>query len=528
MENRKKTTVTTGEILYWLFFGSLLFAKGIGLYDGQAIFKLVLVFAGACFLFKLAIEKYTLAEMLRVIGVIAFTAATYLISGEKGLLLYGMMMAGMKYVNVKRLFTMGTILWTIAFFCIIVSSLFHMEDTVYKVHEKLGLGHIFRWSLGYPHPNVLQISYLILAIFIIYCLGEHFRIRHAIYLLAGGLWVFLYSISYTGIAVLFCLLSGRIYLYFRKKLNMVEKVLLQMILPLCVTASLIAPVALKGRAFEIVNKLLSTRLLLGKLYLIPENISLFGKRYAEISNEVLTLDNSYLFAFITYGIIPFTFLVAATFYMLHAYLKKDRYLEVLIMVTIVVGGLTEPFLYNTSFKNLSFLFMGSLMFEMESNGKLRSILPEKWTGSFNREFLIPQTEGCKIKEKAYQIIKPVFCKVICGVAGAGLLFLTVNVAVSYPQGYVVSRKDCSGLTEEKHFYQEKSTDYDDYTKMKSFENGDEVEFFSGNIVKMERFRNSISGIIFGFMVGYVFMAEVSIIKNKNKKLMGNNRKDNQC
>ena len=223
MENAEKVTVSVGEILYWLFFGSLLFAKGIGFYDGQAVFKLVLVFACLCLLAKLTIEKYTVPEMLRMAAVIGLTGFTYVVSGEKGLLLYGLMMVGMKYVNTKRLFVIGAILWATAFLGVTITSLFHMEDTVYKVHAKLGMGHIFRWSLGYPHPNVLQVSYLVLAIFIIYLLGDKFKIKHALWLFAGNCLVFLYSVSYTGFAVFMCLLIGRIYLMYRKKLNIFEK-----------------------------------------------------------------------------------------------------------------------------------------------------------------------------------------------------------------------------------------------------------------------------------------------------------------
>ena len=53
--SNKTLDVKLGEILYWLFFFSLFFAKGIGLYDGQTIFKIILVFAVVCLGFKLLI-----------------------------------------------------------------------------------------------------------------------------------------------------------------------------------------------------------------------------------------------------------------------------------------------------------------------------------------------------------------------------------------------------------------------------------------------------------------------------------------
>ena len=363
MESTGRIETGLGEILYLFFFGSLLFAKGVGFYDGQLIFKLVLIFALGCLALKLAIEGYTLTEILGMTFIIALTGMTYVISGEKGMLLNGLMMIGMKNVSRKRVFTVGAGLWIIAFLGVTISSLFHMEDTVYKVHSKLGMGHIFRWSLGYPHPNVLQVSYIVLAIFMIYLLGDAFKLKHGVLLFVGNCLVFLYSVSYTGFIMFMCLLLGRIYLLFRKRLCSVEKVLLQMVFPGCVLVSLLAPIKLSEKWFRMLDKLLSHRLELAWWYLKPEYISLWGRRLSEITSEARTMDNAYLFAFITYGIIPFVILCIATMYMIYRYLKKDDYLEALVILSIAVGGLTEPFLYNTSFKNLSFLFMGALLFE---------------------------------------------------------------------------------------------------------------------------------------------------------------------
>ena len=113
-------------------------------------------------------------------------------------------------------------------------------------------------------------------------------------------------------------------------------------------------------------------------------------------------------------------------------------------------------------------------------------------------------------------MKPAFYKVICGVAGACLLVLILNTFVSYPEGYVVPRKDCAGLTKEMHYYDEQNTAYDNYKKMGSFQDGDEVEYFSGNIVKMEKIRDDISGMLFGFLIGYVLSREIGIIIDQKK------------
>ena len=513
-----------GEILYWLFFGPLLFAKGIGLYDGQTVFKLVLIFAAACLLLKLSLDKYTTAEMLWIFGIIALTAVTYIMSGEKGMLLYGMMMVGMKYVDMKKVFLVGAVLWTIAFLAVTLTSLFHMEDTIYKVHDKLGLGHIFRWSLGYPHPNVLQVSYIILAIFIIYLLGDNFRLKHAFWLFAGNMLVFLYSVSYTGLIVFLCLIFGRIYLLFRKKLCWLEKILIQMIFPVCVLLSLLVPVTINvnGKWFKLLNKIFSQRLELGWLYLIPENISLWGRRLSEITNKSKTMDNAYLFAFITYGVIPFVLLCAATMYMLYQYLKKDKYLEALIIVSIIVGGITEPFLYNTSFKNLSFLFMGALIFGNRKGKREWRVIPwEKFSSGIRERQLQIKTGSIRaFTERLRRIFQAEKKKVLVGIFGALLLCLMANIFITYPEGYVVYRADCSDISQEKQYYEEKNPAYASYKKMHPFAEGEEIEYFSGNIVKMEKVRNNISGIVAGYVIGF----GVTGIWEEYGKAMGQSRR----
>lgn len=509
----KKEKFHIGELLYFLFFGSLLFAKGIGLYDGQTVFKLVLVFAIACLLLKIAIEKYTAFEYFKMFTVVGLTVVTYLMSGEKGLLLYGLMMVGMKYINMKRIFTLGTVIWIVAFLSVTVSSLFHMGDTVYKVHSKLGMGHIFRWSLGYPHPNVLHVSYLILAVFIIYILEDRFKIKHAVWLFWGNCLIFLYSVSYTGFAVFMCLLAGRLYIYYRKKLSYFEKVLLQLIFPICVLLSLVAPIAITGKAFHILNQLLSTRMELAWHYLKPEYLSLFGLRLADITTEALTMDNAYLFAFITYGIIPFTVLFLATVYMIYRYLKADRYIETLIIITIAIGGVTEPFLYNTSFKNLSFLFMGALLFLNREDKRKRGwgLFP-KW----NKNIEINMMKVTEYRKKMQELVATNKTKYVGGLLGAVLLYTITYIYMDYPSGYVVYRTDCADLTKNKNYYEEANPDYQEFQKMEEFEEGEEIEYFSGNIVKMEVVRNGVSSIIVGYGLGYGLTVNLLVVQRRKK------------
>ena len=501
--------VTLGEILYWLFFGSLFLAKGLGFYDGQAVFKLILVFALGCLLVKLCIEKYTLAEYFRILFVVVLTGITYLTSGEKGLVLCGLMMIGIKYVDVTRVFKLGTVIWAFSFAAITISSLFRMEDTVFKVHDKLGLGHIIRWSLGYPHPNVLQVSYFVLAILILYVLGERFRPKHALWLFAGNLLTFLYSVSYTGFIIFMALIIGRLYLYYRKRLCIVEKGLLFLIYPVCALLSLLAPVKITGELFVFLNKLLSTRMELGWRYLKPQNYSLFGLRVAEITDASHTMDNAYLFAFIAYGIVPFAILSLGIMYAMFYFLKKDKYLEVLIIAAILVGGLTEPFLFNTSFKNLAFLFGGTLLFG-NAKGRKEYAIASKW----NKEIALPVDKVEVLTNKLKEAIRFDRRKCLAGVMIAVICCVALQMFLTYPKGYVFDRAECADITKDFKYYEEENPAYEGYVRVGEFETGDMIEYFSGNIVKMEQARHIVISLVLGYAVGYLVVGTYATFRKK--------------
>lgn len=510
--NEKILKIKLGEILYWLFFGSLFLAKGLGFYDGQAVFKLILLLALTCLFLKICMESYTVSEYLKIIFILLLTGVTYLNSGEKGLVLCGLMMIGMKYVNEKRVFQIGTVIWSASFLFVTLTSLFHMEDTVYKVHSKLGLGHIFRWSLGYPHPNVLQVSYFILAVLIIYVLGERFKPKHALWLFAGNCLVFLYSVSYTGVIIFMVLILGRLYLYYRKKLSILEKGFLVLLYPVCVLMSLLAPVKMYGKWFDFFNKLLSTRMELGWWYLKPQNFTWFGLRVAEITDASRTMDNAYLFAFIAYGIIPFAVLSLGIMYATCYFLKKDQYMEALIITAIVIGGLTEPFLFNTSFKNLAFLFGGTLLFQGKK-GRREFSLASKW----NKEIPIPIHKIAELKAFMKRVISLNKKKCIAGAAGAVLLCIALQVFKAYPEGYVLHREVCADITKDFKYYEEENEVYADYKRVGIFQNGDLIEYYDGNIVRVEKLRDLAAAIVLGYAVGYFLTGAYCELADKKKR-----------
>lgn len=517
MEKDKR--ITTEEILYCLFFGLLFFAKGVGLYDGQTIFKVLLILSVLVLGLKIMMGSYSIKEIILMSFIIFVTGLTYIVSGDKGMLLYGFMIIGLKNVSLKRLLKFALVVWCIAFICLWLVSLTHMEDTMYRVAGKLGFEHIFRWSMGYAHPNVLHITYLVLTALILLVSGKNISWKHYAGLALGNLFVFLYSVSYTGVLIVFLLLAGRIYLQARRKINLFEKALLGSAFPICIVLSLISPVVLSGKAFEILNKILNTRLSLAKHYLTPEYISLFGTRLSDITTQHWTMDNAYVFALIGYGIIPFCLICAVFFYLIYVLLKQNRTLEALIVIILLVAGLTEPFLFNTSFKNIAFLYLGNMIFEKLSYKQDRTFCIWK---RGNREYDINLD---KQKEKCYNLKLLVQKKksvILAGIAAGAFLALSVyQITVDLPEGYVVRRSYCEDISEDITLFEPNDMQYNGYYYMENFEQGVEIEAFTGDIVRMEYIRGNIMSLVLGSNIGLA----VALIILSLKGNLHNGKKD---
>ena len=195
----------------------------------------------------------------------------------------------------------------IGFVPLVVLTATHVLDCSYKVHVRPLVGHVVRWAMGYAHPNVAHVSYLIMVIFIVYLLDKRFSWKACVGLMLGNLYMLLYTGDQTGFLVVSFYLALNIYLMYRKNLGTIEQFLVQCIFPVAVMVSLIAPVVLEDGTtiFNILNKLTNTRLRLSQYFLNKQPPTLFGVRMNDLITPYKTMDNSYVFAFLTYGVVVF-------------------------------------------------------------------------------------------------------------------------------------------------------------------------------------------------------------------------------
>lgn len=126
-----------------------------------------------------------------------------------------------------------------------------------------------------------------------------------------------------------------------------------------------------GNEFAVkLNHALSTRLLLQKNAFAERSITLFGQKiiWRNESGIYIGIDNSYLYHLFNYGIIVFTFTIAAYCYMIKIAIKNGDYCFVLVAMIILINALVEPYLID--FKYNFFVFYPVLFAGKKYNAKV--------------------------------------------------------------------------------------------------------------------------------------------------------------
>ncbi len=498
--------ITIQEACYYGFFILLSLAKGLGFYEGQKLFLLLVAPALVLGFLKILLTPYTKRQAALQIILWALVAVVYYESREIAIFFVAFTVLGLKDISVKKVFYIALWVWAVCAVALSAVSFFFLEHTVYRVHAKMGLGHIFRWSLGFTHPNILHITYLLLCALVILNWEEKYGFKEYFLLLAGNFLVFLYSISYTGFGITLVLLTAALYVKFRPRFCILEKALANLVLPVCLILSFVLPFYLYDHPIcgyvQKLNFMLNTRIWLAEQFLRSEYRSLFGADISRIVKSSMTLDNSYVWCYINYGLIPTGIILLGYFILLFYDTYKQRTRELVILVCFLGAGWTEPLLFNTSFKNITLLFLGAFLFlkkEGEREYCLLSRMPERW--KYVKVPLLGLPDRMLIRVRAVYMIKR--GRIRCA-AAAGVLFGVLLCALLYqvPEGYVVQRFYTDGM-QETSVYLESGEDpaYEGYRVMNYKDADTPMQIVSGNAVKLETVRYYVGSALIGGLLG---------------------------
>lgn len=493
--NAQHEKMRLDEILYYMFFCILFAAKGIGMSWGEPLFMLCMAVALLCFAGKMLLTEYSLREWIVMLCLTGLGIVIWNRSGEQAALFAFLVIIGMKNIPVKRLMKVCFVIWSAAFFFSAALGILHIHDGVVVVHQKLGLGPVIRWSWGLTHPNVLHVSYLIWVMLFIYvCSLSGKRLwKASAALFLGNIFVFLYSISYTGVLIVTGYLILNLYLDARKRLSAAEKGLLECILPFCVIFPIAGPFLTHGKVFDFFNDLLSTRFALVKMFFTDFKLSLFGTaaRY-ENTTAHLTLDSSFAYMQMLYGIVAFALFMAGYVLIIHRFIRRGRKKELAIVLAVCAAGITEQFLFNLSFKNLTFFFLGELLFDLlaPKKGENDMWCRERSLLGLGGYMEYPENLLECLQNGAFRIWKQ---KKIAaaGFAVGAMAALICAFVIQMPDSVYVNR----GLTEYRNKEEEGFLNLeqvsDNFNSMVIGYEGPDVGMycFEGNIIRLEWIRN---------------------------------------
>ena len=518
------------ETLYFSFFILLSVTKGLGLYEGQKLFVLLVVPALICGFLKVILSPYTRHQWVTVLILLLITVVVYYQSLEPGILFIMFMILGMKDISPKKVFRLGLWVWTLCSVFLCTVSFFRIEHTVYRVSDKLGLGYIMRWSLGFTHPNTFHITYFALCAYIIHELEDRYKFKHFILLMIGNVLVFFYSVSFTGFGIVTVLLVGELYVTFRPRFNLLEKILVNMVLPLIIFVSFVLPLLLHvpgyAEVLQKLNALVNTRINVASNYLVPECMSLFGVRMSYLAQiqSYLSIDNSYIWAFIHYGVVPFTLFMLAYLVLIADYTKKQKTRELVMIICFLGAGITEQLLFNTSFKNVTLLFLGELLFRQKDGVGEYYLIPAltQKTDELYSAMSAKVEKGIRLVEKLPSMFETVWVshrrRVMAGIAAGALLgIILCGICYTQPKGYIVPRRN-TDWREKVSVYLTSAKDpvYEGYRIMNYRDVETPMQIVEGNAVVLETVRYYMGSAMIGGLTGCLVCVGTMIIKDRKR------------
>lgn len=361
---QKNKSIKLSELFFILFLVLMFVMKGFGLYEGQLIYTILFLIAFGCLAMKVLLTPMTYFEWLVIVVLGVLVLIMNRMSGEKGPLIILAIVVGMKGISLMRVAKIGTVTFGISMFVKIMYHFLFLANSGFNQAPKLGMNRCLRWALGYAHPNTVAISYLALVIMIVYWLDDQYDWKYFVLLNFGNLFLNFFCLSYTGMLMTcgYLVLS-----YIAVHCEVKSKILyglMECVFPACILFSVLIPFVLPDSVMVYLKANLGTihsRLKLARMFFTHENVSLWGVNVATLTDNRFTLDNSYLYCFIFNGMIAFGFISLGYVFLIHGYVKERKQKELAIIFILLIAGIMEPFLFNSSFKNFSIFFLGAYL-----------------------------------------------------------------------------------------------------------------------------------------------------------------------
>lgn len=519
-ESQLNISFSLQEVLYVLFLLSTMGAKAIGLTEGQIPFTVALILGSLAIFLKIIISEYSVLEFCVHMTLIALGIVVYVNTHHCEAFFAVLMIVGMKDMSLNRACKTASFIWIACFLITILRSLFGILPGYIGVQQKLGMDSaVIRYSLGYTHPNVLHMTYLVIVMLLLYSLkldGKRLLMT-SVGLMLGNAFVFLYSLSYTGVICVSIYLLLNLYLRFRKRISMFEMLLAVLSQVGAILFMIVFPYVLSGNIRELLNKLLNYRFDMVTSMFGNNPARLFGT-LSPVLNGGHTLDCSYAYMIMFHGIIAFALFVMAFVGELVVLLKKDDREGAALIWTLSVSGIAEQYIANLSFKNIGYFFIGDFV-NRTVLSRISKKDPQKKFSLLktSKEFSMKSLNSL-IAE--IRIFKEKICfKMIFFLSfGVAILSMIVTLFVfETPKHFysvVGSREPESGILREYHREDEL---FENVIIVGNPTENCVVEEIRWADLGLEKPRALVGAFIMGFVWGFIVLAIVSFVFRKNDR-----------
>lgn len=350
------------ELLFYAFVITMFITKGLGIYDGMSLYKVLFVISFIFIFIKILFDEYTLLEIASISFLVILSFVINRVSGEKGPLIISAVIVGMRNVPLKRTMKVGLLSFGSS---ALLNAFIYMFRTpnvnAYLRTARLGISKSFAWDLGHPHPNTTSIVYLTLVALFLLSIDKQYKLKQVLLLTLGNLIVYYYCASNTGLITCEILIVSA---YILKMLKYIPNWLGRLFhigYPACVLFSCIFPWIISN---DLLNYLhdnylsLYGRIIQTREFVTSGNLKVFGVNVANITDSKYVIENSFLYCVVFNGLLFFILISLGYVYCVYKYIKQKRYMEVCITMCFLLEGILEPFLFNTSFKNVTIFFIG--------------------------------------------------------------------------------------------------------------------------------------------------------------------------
>lgn len=223
------------------------------------------------------------------------------------------------------------------------------------------------WREMFKRSNILFISFL--AVMYLYLLQRNDKMKWtiALPLIIISYVMSIYTGSRTGVAVvaLFFFLVFSLQIDFIKNSKLVKS--LCCISPIICMGLIFSATSFYGKSdiVDVLDIITQGRIYQSSVFLDKYGISIFGQHIIEnfdsSAGEFACLDSAYMDMLICEGLIFSVFWIIVTMKVINFMWNQNRFLEVAILVSYAVYGITETFLINC-FLNISIFFYGEYMY----------------------------------------------------------------------------------------------------------------------------------------------------------------------